>query len=249
MTAPRRLLLVGGGHAHVEVLRRLAHAPIEGVETLVVSEQDHSVYSGMVPGFVACQYRHDEVRIDVAALARRAGARWLPRRATALDPQARQLTLDDGSQLDYHAASLDVGATVGGLDVPGVREYALPSRPIAALVERIGRAPDGPVAVVGGGAAGSSWPAACASAADGSAASSRPPVSSRPTPRSCRTPGRRCAAPLYSSTLEYTASQYTQAAQSTSDAGLRVDLIEPRVVHAVLHAVAQHRSFRCQAPQ
>jgi len=47
-----------------------------------------------------------------------------------------------------------VGATVGGLDVPGVREYALPSRPIAALVERIGRAPDGPVAVVGGGAAG-----------------------------------------------------------------------------------------------
>lgn len=154
MTRSRRLLLVGGGHAHVEVLRCLAAEPIEGLETVVASERSHSVYSGMVPGWVAGQYRSDEIEIDVEALAHRARARWIRSRAIGLSPGPRQIHFEDGSECEYTLASLDVGASVAGLDVPGVREHALLSRPIAELVERFALLAPDSIAVVGGGAAG-----------------------------------------------------------------------------------------------
>ena len=50
-----RLVLVGGGHAHVEVLRELALAPAAADVTLV-TQAPWLVYSGMVPGVVAGHY-------------------------------------------------------------------------------------------------------------------------------------------------------------------------------------------------
>src|SRR5262249_13726150 len=72
---------------------------------------------------------------------------------------AHRIALEGRPPLAYDVASLDVGATVRGLDLPGVREYALATRPIARLVAeldaRIGALPPDPhVAIVGSGAAG-----------------------------------------------------------------------------------------------
>ena len=51
---PRKeLVLVGGGHAHVQVLRHLAMEPPPGTRVTVVVDTPMAVYSGMVPGFVA----------------------------------------------------------------------------------------------------------------------------------------------------------------------------------------------------
>ena len=75
----RHLVLVGGGHSHVEVLRDWAREPVPGGRLTVVVDRPTAVYSGMVPGFVAGQYRLDEIEIDVHGLAQRAGgvpARW-----------------------------------------------------------------------------------------------------------------------------------------------------------------------------
>ena len=64
MQTVKRLLLVGGGHAHVEVLRRFAMAPMAGVEIALVSPQEFTPYSGMLPGFVAGHYRWRECHIE-----------------------------------------------------------------------------------------------------------------------------------------------------------------------------------------
>jgi pyridine nucleotide-disulfide oxidoreductase family protein len=155
MSTHPRLVLVGGGHAHVEVLRQLAETPIPRLETTLVSERAHAIYSGMVPGFVAGQYTAREIAVDLAALAGRAGARLLEQRVVRIDPEIRRIGTDAGETLDYTLASLDVGSTVAGLGTPGVREHALASRPIADLVEQVEELPAaGRVAVVGGGAAG-----------------------------------------------------------------------------------------------
>jgi NADH dehydrogenase FAD-containing subunit len=120
-----------------------------------VSERAHAIYSGMVPGFVAGQYEVRDISVDVAALAERAGARWLEQRVVRLDADARRIETDAGEVLDYTLASLDVGSTVAGLETPGVREHAIASRPIADLVDRIASLPKaGRLAVVGAGAAG-----------------------------------------------------------------------------------------------
>lgn len=72
----KKLVLLGGCHAHVEVLRRIGLRPMAGVELTLVSPDRHTPYSGMLPGLVAGHYRFDECHIDLEPLASYAGARY-----------------------------------------------------------------------------------------------------------------------------------------------------------------------------
>jgi selenide, water dikinase len=151
------LVLVGGGHTHVEVLRRWITDPLPRVRLTLVVDRARAVYSGMVPGYAAGDYALHELEIDVARLARRAGAHVLLSRAVGVDPVARLIAVDGHDDVAYDVASLDVGATVRDLDLPGVREHAIATRPIRDWVDRLSRirAGDRPrVVIVGGGAAG-----------------------------------------------------------------------------------------------
>jgi len=156
-----QLVLVGGGHAHVEVLRSFAETPEPGLEIAVVCDRERAIYSGMVPGFVAGQYAARELEIDVRELAARARARWIGQAALTVDARERRIAIADGSTVAYDLASLDIGSSVAGLDTPGAREHALSTRPIGDFVARIAderelasNAPAPHVVVVGGGAAG-----------------------------------------------------------------------------------------------
>jgi len=100
-----------------------------------------------------------ELTIDVVPLARRARARVIVAPAVSIDAAAHRIELEGRPPLAYDVASLDVGATVRGLDLPGVRAHALATRPIARLVAeldaRVAALPERPrIAIVGGGAAG-----------------------------------------------------------------------------------------------
>ncbi len=158
-----RVVLVGGGHSHVQVLRRMMMRPWTDARVTVVLDVPAAIYSGMVPGFVAGQYRASELEIDVVPLAALAGADVILAPATGVDPGARRVLFGERAPLAYDFASFDVGSTVAGLDVPGVRSHAVATRPIARLVREIDSlvtrylaAPRAPfeVVIAGGGAGG-----------------------------------------------------------------------------------------------
>ena len=158
------LVLVGAGHTHVQVLRRWMMKPAPDVRVTVVLDRPEAVYSGMVPGFVAGEYAAHELEIDAVPLARRAGARVVLAPATRIDPVARRVEVEGRPSIPYDLASLDVGSTVRGLDVKGVREHALATRPIRRLIDELEARLDAlssrdasarpRIALVGGGAAG-----------------------------------------------------------------------------------------------
>jgi NADH dehydrogenase FAD-containing subunit len=52
-TRPQRVLLAGGGHSHVEVLRRFALQPDPAIALTLVSPDPATPYSGMLPGLIA----------------------------------------------------------------------------------------------------------------------------------------------------------------------------------------------------
>lgn len=158
MTAERHLVLAGGGHAHVEVLRRLAPDPLPGWRLTLLTREAASPYSGMLPGVAAGLYRAEQALIPVAPLAARAGATLVLDSVTGLDPAARLLHRAGGSPLRYDLLSLNTGATPD-LSVPGAAEHAIPLKPIDALLSRLetlfGAAHAGQVvAMVGAGCAG-----------------------------------------------------------------------------------------------
>ena len=82
----RELLLIGGGHSHVIVLRMLGMNPIPGLQITLVSPSKRTAYSGMLPGMVAGHYKEDEIHIDLVPLCRFAKARFIEARVESIDP-------------------------------------------------------------------------------------------------------------------------------------------------------------------
>lgn len=132
------MVLVGGGHAHVQVLRRWAMKPPADVRLTVVVDRPVAVYSGMVPALVAGEVARHELEIDVRPLARRAGAAVVVDPMVRVDAGARTIHTASGRPpLRYDVASLDIGSTVAATDLPGVAEHAVPTRPIVRLLDRL----------------------------------------------------------------------------------------------------------------
>jgi selenide, water dikinase len=155
------LVLVGAGHAQIEVLRRLGDRPPGGTRITLVTRTPAATYSGMLPGVLAGHYTLDDLTIPVAPLAAHAGAACLASEATALDPVARRLTLASGAVLDYDLLSLDIGSTPDLAGAPPLGDRLVPVKPLdrfvpaweAAEARHLAR-PGASVAVVGAGASG-----------------------------------------------------------------------------------------------
>ena len=70
----KRLVLLGGGHAHLHVLEALALQALPGAQVTLVSSFARTLYSGMVPGLVAGHYAPDACAIPLAPAKIRSAA-------------------------------------------------------------------------------------------------------------------------------------------------------------------------------
>jgi selenide, water dikinase len=156
------IVLVGAGHAHVQVLRAFGMNPIAGVRITIVTDRLQAPYSGMLPGCIAGDYTTDEIHIDIARLARATGARLIHAAADGVDRLNKRLLLKDRPPLAYDLLSINVGITPELSSISGAAERSVPVKPIAGILGRLERAETAvrqlqrpaKIAVVGGGAAG-----------------------------------------------------------------------------------------------
>src|SRR5438552_18099817 len=119
------LVLVGGGHAHVHVLKRFGMRPEAGVRLTLIARDVETPYSGMLPGYVAGHYRFEECHIDLVRLARFAGARLIHDAAIGLDRAAHGVLCRGHPPIRYDVVSLDIGSTPLVGDVPGAAENTI----------------------------------------------------------------------------------------------------------------------------
>jgi selenide,water dikinase len=158
----KHLVLVGGGHAHVFVLRAFGVDPMPDLEITLVAKEVMAPYSGMLPGFVAGHYSLSECQIDLERLASFAGARIIEGVATGIDPATRRVHVAGRESLTYDVLSLDVGITPDTREIEGADAHALLVKPVSEFApkwQRVldrARRPGGPRRFVaaGGGAAG-----------------------------------------------------------------------------------------------
>src|SRR5262249_51679352 len=126
----RDLVLVGGGHAHVHVLKSFGMRPAPGGRVTLVTPDVETPYSGMLPGYVAGHYRFEECHIDLGRLARFAGARLIRDEAVGLDRAHRAVLTRAHPPIRYDLLSLDIGSTPRADEVPGAAEHTIAVKPI-----------------------------------------------------------------------------------------------------------------------
>ncbi|MBL9129146.1 MAG: selenide, water dikinase SelD [Verrucomicrobiales bacterium] len=157
------LVLLGGGHAHVAVLKRFGMSPMSEVRLTLVSPVSAAPYSGMLPGLLAGHYRPEDIHVELGPLCRFAGAEFVRAQAVGLDPVRRQVVLPDRPPLAFDTLSINIGSRPDLDDIPGARHHGTPAKPVDALLiawlqlrNRLGKtgSPAKPfrVVVVGGGA-------------------------------------------------------------------------------------------------
>ncbi len=160
----KRLLLVGGGHSHVEVIRRFARQPVANVQITLVNPTAHTPYSGMLPGLIAGHYSFRQCHIDLPALASSAGCRYVEAAINGMHADAKLAFCDSGETLAFDVASIDIGSTPATLGIAGAARHGLKVKPTDRFLSRwdtvLERArnnelPDGfRIVMAGGGAAG-----------------------------------------------------------------------------------------------
>jgi selenide,water dikinase len=156
----KKLLLLGGGHAHVHLLREMGRERFAAAEVTLVTPSPQLFYTGMVPGIVAGHYRAEQGAIDLRALAAAAGVTFIESSASGLDAPRRQVRLADGRSIGYDVLSVDTGAAMDRSRIVGAWLHGIFVRPldrffgeIDELFDRAAqRALD--VVVIGGGAGG-----------------------------------------------------------------------------------------------
>ena len=152
------LVLVGGGHAHVAVLKQFAMHPLPGLRVTLVTKDIRTPYSGMLPGFVEGVWNDDDLHIDLAKLAQMANARLIDEGASGFDLEAKTMLFANRPPLRFDILSLNIGGQPDLDSIAGAREYAIPVKPIALFQSRLKAIIDQSypqkIAVIGGGAAG-----------------------------------------------------------------------------------------------
>lgn len=157
MRVPGRIVLAGGGHAHLQVVESFGKRPLPGWQVVLLSPGDKAVYSGMLPGFLAGHYRRDEIEIDLPALCRASGIEFIRAGANDIDRTHRHLLTDDGQRVAFDLLSLDIGGASAPHPIAGAEDHAVPVRSIdrlltassASAFDRSRR-----LTVIGGGAGG-----------------------------------------------------------------------------------------------
>lgn len=170
----KRVILAGGGHAHLAVLADWARRPLPDTERWLITSARHTAYSGMVPGWMAGFYPARDFLIDLKPLADRAGARLIVTDVTGLDAENRTIKLATGDLFEFDLLSLATGGESDTSSLAALGDKLLPVRPMNAFTKRWSGVLEKAflrggfhVCIVGGGAAGIELAlAACASLRD-----------------------------------------------------------------------------------
>jgi selenide,water dikinase len=156
------LVLVGGGHAQISVLRAFAMKPLPGLRLTLVANSSRTPYSGMLPGYVEGVWQDEELHIDLRHLAAAANARMIVATVTGINADLKQIYFDDRPALTFDVLSINIGGQPSLAMINGADKHAIPVKPIAKFQNQFETLMSGKssqnfpkkLTIIGGGAAG-----------------------------------------------------------------------------------------------
>ena len=167
--ATKQLILIGGGHSHLSVIKQLGMRPIAGLQVTVISKDIQTPYSGMVPGMIAGHYDDADAHIDLRKLCEVSGISLIQASVTGIEPKLQQVFCAQRPPLSYHWLSINIGSQPALSTIPGAEGIGAAVKPISTFISHwhdvLNRCKNKPrptaIAIVGGGAASVEVAMAC----------------------------------------------------------------------------------------
>lgn len=159
----KNLVLIGGGHSHAIALKLLGYQSLAQVNLTLITPDQYTPYSGMLPGHIAGFYKYSQCHIDLQNLSKFAHAKLYLDRVVKLDLNNNQVFCAKGFVVDFDILSIDIGSTPAKFSVSGVAEYAIAVKPVKQFLEhwyklqkKVFENPEKSlsISIVGGGAGG-----------------------------------------------------------------------------------------------
>ena len=156
-----QLVLVGGGHANIQVLKELCMKNYQGLHTILISKNYHATYSGMTPGFFFNKFSQQEIDIDLQRLCFNAGATFIKDEVVDLDLKDNQIKLLTYPSIHFDILSLNTGSISNNrsLKIDGFSN-CINVKPISDLVNQLPKIDDivsqnidSCISIIGGGIA------------------------------------------------------------------------------------------------
>jgi pyridine nucleotide-disulfide oxidoreductase family protein len=149
------VVLVGGGHAHVYILKQLQLGKWSETQDTLISPDRYQYYSGMFSGYVEGFYGLKEIRIDLVKLCESANINFIKDTVDRVHPEQQEIVTSNGTRMKYEAISFNIGSNIANTNIPGVQDYAVlikPNQLISGLKDS--SLSNERLVVVGGGASG-----------------------------------------------------------------------------------------------
>ncbi len=132
----KHLVLIGGGHSHLAVLKRLGMQPVPGLSVTLVTRDVITPYSGSLPAYLSGTCSHEQMHIDLAPLAQFAGARLIHQEVRHIDLESRTISLADRPAISFDILALNTGSAPDANLIAGAGAHAIPIKPIDKLIKR-----------------------------------------------------------------------------------------------------------------
>jgi NADH dehydrogenase FAD-containing subunit len=157
--ASKKLVLIGGGHAHVYLLHKLRFKKPSDFSIIMISLSDRQYYSGMASAFLEEVYIEKDIYFDLKALCLKSGVTFIQNRVTGINKEDRKISMSNGDTLNFDILSLDTGSIMKDDGIHGINEFAEKIKPLTNLSkiknDLIHEMKDHYcIVIVGGGAAG-----------------------------------------------------------------------------------------------
>lgn len=108
----KRLVLAGGGHAHMVIMANLHQFVEKGYDTTVIGPSEHHYYSGMGPGMLGKIYKPEEIRFATRHVVEKKGGTFIAGKVARIDSEAQMVYLESGELVTYDVLSCNLGSHV-----------------------------------------------------------------------------------------------------------------------------------------
>ncbi len=139
MLTKKKILLIGGGHAHIQVLHLLSKVDPQLFELTLISDRQLSPYSGMLPSYMAGVYSADQLHFDLKDICMRFNFNFIEDLVTLIEPRQNQVETRKNGVFKYDAASVNIGIqphSISTVQDSHLENEIIYLKPISKLIQR-----------------------------------------------------------------------------------------------------------------